>query len=121
METEFYGGEQTDEPENDEVGAETWRPMFSLSHDGLTAILSRQSEIASDSKKRQKERSRDANEDLRRLLSHSAGHACSSLQREATKNAAFVCTSALDQLRFATPRCDPNGNEECSKRLRNEH
>ena len=51
VETEFYGGEQTDEPEDDEVGAETWRPMFSLSHDRLTAILSRHSEVASASKK----------------------------------------------------------------------
>jgi len=54
VETEFYGGEQTDEPENDDVGAETWRPMFSLSHDRLTAILSRHSEVASASKKGRK-------------------------------------------------------------------
>mgnify|MGYP003317313854 CR=1 FL=1 len=53
-ETEFYGGEQTDEPENDEVDAETWRPMFSLSHDRLTAILSRHSEVAAASRKGRK-------------------------------------------------------------------
>ena len=53
-ETEFYGGEQTEEPENDEVGAETWRPMFSLSHDRLTALLARHSEVAAASKKGQK-------------------------------------------------------------------
>ena len=43
--TEFYGCEQTDEPKTDEVGAETWRPMFSLSHDRLTAILARHAEV----------------------------------------------------------------------------
>ena len=53
-ETEFYGGEQTEEPENEEVGAESWRPQFSLSHDRLTAILSRHSEVAAASKKGRK-------------------------------------------------------------------
>ena len=53
-ETEFYGGEQTDEPENDDFAAETWRPMFSLSHARLTAILSRHSEIDSASRKGRK-------------------------------------------------------------------
>ena len=53
IETEFYGGEQTDEPENDDIGAESWRPAKDLSHK-LTAILSRQSEIASASKKGRK-------------------------------------------------------------------
>ena len=46
VETEFYGGEQAEEPENEDFAAETWRPMFSLSHDRLTAILSRTSEVA---------------------------------------------------------------------------
>ena len=50
-ETEFYGGEQADEPENDDFAAETWRPMFSLSHDRLTTILSRHAEVAAASKK----------------------------------------------------------------------
>ena len=51
LETEFHGGEQADEPENDDVGTDTWRPEFSLSHDKLTAILARHSEVASASKK----------------------------------------------------------------------
>ena len=50
VETEFYGGEQTDEPENDEVGAETWRSMFSLSHAKLTAILYRHPEVTAASR-----------------------------------------------------------------------
>ena len=53
-ETEFHGGEQIDEPEDDEVGAESWRPMFSLSHDRLTALLSRHSEVAAASRKGRK-------------------------------------------------------------------
>ena len=32
-ETEFYGGENTDEPENEDIDEGMWRPMFSLSHD----------------------------------------------------------------------------------------
>ena len=51
LETEFHGGEQADEPEDDDVGTDTWRPEFSLSHDKLTAILARHSEVASASKK----------------------------------------------------------------------
>ena len=50
-ETEFYGGEQTEEPENEEVGATAWRPMFSFSLDRLTAIVSRHSDVAAASKK----------------------------------------------------------------------
>ena len=53
-ETEFYGGEQADEPENDDFAAETWRPMFSLSHARLTAILSRHSEVSAASRKGRK-------------------------------------------------------------------
>ena len=53
-ETEFYGGEQTDAPENDDAGVDTWRPMFSLSHDRLTSILARHSEVAAASKKGRK-------------------------------------------------------------------
>ena len=51
VETEFYGGEQTDEPENDDFAAETWRPRFSLLHERLTAILSRHSEVSAASRK----------------------------------------------------------------------
>ena len=47
--TEFYGGEQTEQPEDEDVDAESWRPRFSLGHDRLTAILSRHSEIAAAS------------------------------------------------------------------------
>ena len=54
VEIEFHGGEQTDEPENDDVGAGTWRPEVSFSHDRLTAILCRHSEVASASKKGRK-------------------------------------------------------------------
>ncbi|MDP6416552.1 MAG: hypothetical protein QGG54_16205, partial [Gammaproteobacteria bacterium] len=54
VETEFYGGEQTDEPENDDVAADSWSPEFLLSHDRLTAILSRHSEVASAAKKGRK-------------------------------------------------------------------
>ena len=54
VETEFHGGEQTDEPENDEVGPETWRPMFSLSLDQVNGLLSRRSEVAAASKKGRK-------------------------------------------------------------------
>ena len=49
------------------------------------------------------------------MLSHIAEQACTSLQRAATQGATDVCTSALHHWSFATPRCDPNGNEECSK------
>ena len=54
VETEFHGGEQADEPEDDEVGPETWRPMFSLSLDQVNGILSRRSEVAAASKKGRK-------------------------------------------------------------------
>ena len=54
LETEFHGGEQADEPEDDDVGTGTWRPEFKLSHDKLTAILARHSEVASASKKGRK-------------------------------------------------------------------
>ena len=53
-ETEFYGGENTDEPENEDIDEGMWRPMFSLSHDKLTAILSRHSEVAAAHKKGRK-------------------------------------------------------------------
>ena len=52
--TEFYGGEQADEPEADQVGAETWQPMFSFSHDRLTALLARHAEVAAARKKGRK-------------------------------------------------------------------
>jgi len=54
LETEFHGGEHGDEPEDDDVGAGTWCPMVVFSHDRLTAILSRQSEVAAASKKGRK-------------------------------------------------------------------
>ena len=54
VETEFHGGEQTDEPDNDDVNADSWRPEFFLSHDKLTAILSRHSEVAAASNKGRK-------------------------------------------------------------------
>ena len=56
IETEFYGGEQMENPEleDDDIFAEAWRPRFPLQHERLTAILSRQSEIAAASKKGRK-------------------------------------------------------------------
>ena len=52
VETEFYGGEQMDEPEDEDVpDAEAWRPKCPLQHDRLTAILSRRSEIVAASRK----------------------------------------------------------------------
>ena len=54
VETEFHGGEQIDEPEDEDVCAEAWRPMFNLPHDRLTAILARHSEVAAASKKGKK-------------------------------------------------------------------
>ena len=51
LETEFYGGEHMDEPEDDEVGAEAWRPMFPLPLQKVNVLLSRQSEVAAASKK----------------------------------------------------------------------
>ena len=63
LETEFYGGEQTDEPENDEAGADSWRPEFVLKHDRLTAILSRHSEVAPPPKLSQ----RDPNYKIKQL------------------------------------------------------
>ena len=51
VETEFYGGEQVEEPENDDIAGETWCPMYTLSHAGLTAILPRQSEVWAAEKK----------------------------------------------------------------------
>ena len=112
VETAFYGGEQTEQPEDEDVDAEAWRPRFSLGHDRLTAILSRHSEIAAASRQGRKKPAEKAHADLRRLISFNVDHASSSLQRDATKGAAFVCASAIDQWRFATPRCNPNGNEK---------
>ena len=54
VETEFHGGEQTDEPGDDEVGPEAWRPIHVLSPDRLKAILSRHAEVAAASKKGRK-------------------------------------------------------------------
>ena len=54
VETEFYGGEQNDEPEDEDARADAWRPRFALSTDKLTAILARHSEIAAASKKGRK-------------------------------------------------------------------
>ena len=54
VETEFFGGEQAEEPENEDFAAETRHPMYSLSHARLTAILSRQSEVSDASRKGRK-------------------------------------------------------------------
>ena len=53
VETEFYGGEKIDEPENDDVCADSWRPMYEPSLERLTAILCRHSEVASPPKSSQ--------------------------------------------------------------------
>ena len=66
--------------------------MVSQSHDRLTAILSRHSEVAAPSKKRQKARRRDANENLQRLLSYSAECACKSFQHEAAEGTKWKCS-----------------------------
>ena len=54
VETEFYGGEQTDEPEDEDASAEAWRPMFTVSDDRLKAILARHAEVAAASNKGRK-------------------------------------------------------------------
>ena len=54
IETEFHGGAQNDEPEDEEVGVGSWRPQFSFSHDRLTSILGRHSEVAAARKKGRK-------------------------------------------------------------------
>ena len=52
-ETEFYGGEQMDEPEDEDIAAsEAWRPRFAFNHDRLTKLLTRRSEIAAASRKK---------------------------------------------------------------------
>ena len=54
-ETEFYGGEQIDEPPiSDEVASDSWCPMFSFPHAKLTAILCRESEVKAARKKGRK-------------------------------------------------------------------
>jgi hypothetical protein len=55
VETEFYGGENRDEPEDDDAGANSWRPWFEPSLDRLTAILARHSEVASPPKSSQRD------------------------------------------------------------------
>ena len=42
------------DPENDDCAGESWRPMYNLDHARLTAILSRQSEVAAASRKGRK-------------------------------------------------------------------
>ena len=55
VETEFYGGEQTEEPEDKDVpDAEAWRPKCPLRHNRLTAILARHSEIAAAARRGRK-------------------------------------------------------------------
>jgi hypothetical protein len=52
IETEFYGGEQAEEAENEDIAAsEAWRPRFAFHHDKLTDILSRRTEVAAASRK----------------------------------------------------------------------
>jgi len=52
VETEFHGGEQIDEPEDEDlIGAETWRSMFGLSLDRAKAVLRRETEVAAAAKK----------------------------------------------------------------------
>ena len=47
LETEFYGGEQADEPENEEIGEDGWRAMYVLPLDRIKTLLCRQSEAVS--------------------------------------------------------------------------
>lgn len=54
VETEFHGGEQGDEPADEDVVGGSWRPISLFSHDKLTAILSRESEVAAARKKGRK-------------------------------------------------------------------
>ena len=54
FETEFHGGEQADEIEDEEIDAGSWRAEFLLSHEKLTAILSRHSEVAAARQKGRK-------------------------------------------------------------------
>ena len=51
VETEFYGGEQAEEPENEDFAAETCCPEVRLEHARLTAILFRQAEVSEASRK----------------------------------------------------------------------
>ena len=54
IETEFHGGEQVEEPEDEDIATGSWRPEVVFSHDQLTSILSRQSEVAAAKKKGRK-------------------------------------------------------------------
>ena len=54
VETEFHGGEQVEEPENDDMHADAWHPRVPLQHVQLTAILARHSEITAPGKKGRK-------------------------------------------------------------------
>ena len=51
LETEFHGGEQADEPDDDDDAKGSWRFECKLSPEKLKAILARHSEVASASKK----------------------------------------------------------------------
>ena len=55
METEFHGGEQGQDPEDEDLeGSAAWRPRFPLNRDALVEILSRRNEIAAASRKGRK-------------------------------------------------------------------
>lgn len=52
VETEFYGGEQMQDPEDEDgLGSEAWRAGYGLDHDKLVLILCRHVEIAAASRK----------------------------------------------------------------------
>ncbi len=55
VETEFYGGEQGPQSEDEDVtGSESWRARYVLDRAELVGILSRQDEVAAASKKGKK-------------------------------------------------------------------
>ena len=54
VETEFYGGEQAEEPEDDDIENNSHQPWFCFDGRKLATILARHSEIALASKKADK-------------------------------------------------------------------
>ena len=78
MESEFYGGEQLDDPQDeDPSGSLGWRPEKCFDHNKLVTILTRIDEVAAGGRKGRK---KAANVQMKMfgLLPYSAEHACTS-------------------------------------------
>lgn len=55
VESEFYGGEQINDPEDEElIGSEGWRPEHAFNHSELVNILCRSAEITAAGRKGRK-------------------------------------------------------------------